>query len=150
MCFCQPRFPLRKENFIPSPLLNSNMRRPAWVSLLKQDETLLDIIYCLIYACNPSDVLTAKKSMAYIDISMINKTLCLTEVCLRGQLKITCSVYNYKWVEKISWFYFLFLFLLSWPCPYHMEVPYLYHSHSNSGSEPCLQPTLQLTAMLDP
>ena len=24
------------------------------------------------------------------------------------------------------------------------------HSHSNSGSEPCLQPTLQLLAMLDP
>ena len=24
------------------------------------------------------------------------------------------------------------------------------HSHSNMGSEPCLQPTQQLTAMLDP
>ena len=26
----------------------------------------------------------------------------------------------------------------------------LCHSHSNAGSEPCLQPTPQLTAMLDP
>ena len=26
----------------------------------------------------------------------------------------------------------------------------LHHSHSNAGSEPQLQPTLQLTAMLDP
>ena len=26
----------------------------------------------------------------------------------------------------------------------------LHHSHSNAGSEPCLQPTPQLMAMLDP
>ena len=26
----------------------------------------------------------------------------------------------------------------------------LYHSHSNKGSEPCLLPTPQLMAMLDP
>ena len=26
----------------------------------------------------------------------------------------------------------------------------LHHSHSNVGSEPCLRPTLQLMAMLDP
>ena len=26
----------------------------------------------------------------------------------------------------------------------------LYHSHSNAGSEPCLGPTPQLTAMPDP
>ena len=26
----------------------------------------------------------------------------------------------------------------------------LHHSHSNAGSEPCLQPIPQLTAMLDP
>ena len=54
---------------------------------------------------------------------------------------------------------FFFVFLGSHP--WHMEVPRLeveselqaaslLHSHSNMGSEPCLQPTSQLTAMLDP
>ena len=54
-------------------------------------------------------------------------------------------------------FAFCFLGLHLW----HMEVPglggqiravaaNLHHSHSNGRSKPCLQPTLQLMAMLDP
>ena len=39
-----------------------------------------------------------------------------------------------------------FLGLLLW----HMDVPRLCHSHSNLGSKPCLRPTSQFTATLDP
>ena len=34
--------------------------------------------------------------------------------------------------------------------PTGAEAASLHHSHSNAGSEPCLQPTPQLTAMMDP
>ena len=54
-----------------------------------------------------------------------------------------------------------FSFFCLGPYPRHMEVPGfqgpnravaagLHHSHSNAGSEPCLQPTLQLTVTPDP
>ena len=58
--------------------------------------------------------------------------------------------------------YVIFVFLLFLgPLQGHMEVPRLggligavaaglRQSHSNVGSEPCLQPTPQLTAMPDP
>ena len=56
---------------------------------------------------------------------------------------------------------FIYLFIVFWgPHPRQMEVPRLrgqigaaaanlHHSHSNSGSEPSLQPTLQLKATPD-
>ena len=59
-------------------------------------------------------------------------------------------------------FFFFFFFSFLGPHPQHMESPRLarnwigataaglHHSHSNTGSEPCLQPTLQLSATLDP
>ena len=55
------------------------------------------------------------------------------------------------------YYYFVFLSFLG-PLPRHVEVPRqmgavaagLHESHSNVGSEPCLQPTPQITAMLDP
>ena len=45
--------------------------------------------------------------------------------------------------------FFLFLLLFFFP-PYGAVFACLRHSHSNTGSEPCLQPTPQLTAMPDP
>ena len=54
-----------------------------------------------------------------------------------------------------------FFFFLGWRT-WHMEVPRLgvggiraaaaglHHSHSNTGSEACLQPTSRLTAVPDP
>ena len=59
-----------------------------------------------------------------------------------------------------SFFFFVFLSFLG-PLPQHMEVPRagrligavaagLHQSHSNTVSEPHLQPTPQLMAMLDP
>ena len=59
-----------------------------------------------------------------------------------------------KWQKDQKIFLFLGLHLQ------HMEVPWLgvelelqllalYHSHSNTGSEPHLQPMLQLVAMVD-
>ena len=59
-------------------------------------------------------------------------------------------------------FFFFFVFLpFLGPLLWHMKVPRLgvliravatglRQSHSNARSEPCLQPTLQLTATLDP
>ena len=61
----------------------------------------------------------------------------------------------------LSFFFFFFLFATSWAT----SVVYggsqargqigtiatgLHQSHSNAGSEPCLQPTPQFTATLDP
>ena len=61
----------------------------------------------------------------------------------------------------LNFFNFFFFLPFLGPLPWHMEVPRLgvqigttaagiYHSHSNAGSEPRLQPTPQLTATLDP
>ena len=61
---------------------------------------------------------------------------------------------------KIYFYQVIFFFFL-WPHLQHMEVPRLgvesrtaaaslRHSHSNARSEPCLRPTPQLMATLDP
>ena len=42
------------------------------------------------------------------------------------------------------------IFVFLGPHLQHMEVPRLHHSHSNTGSEVCLRPTPQLTAIWDP
>ena len=58
-------------------------------------------------------------------------------------------------------FFFFWSFVILGPHPRHMEVPRLRvkselqptglrHSHSHTGSELCLPPTPQLTAMPDP
>ena len=65
-------------------------------------------------------------------------------------------------VQTILFYYFiLFYFVFLVLHPFHMDVPRLgvkygaraaclCHSHGNMGSKPCLRPTPQLTAMLDP
>ena len=63
--------------------------------------------------------------------------------------------YSIKFLYVIQYIFVLLLLLLFvflGPHPRHMEVPRLgdeSHSHSNTGSKPCLQPT-QLTVLLDP
>ena len=65
----------------------------------------------------------------------------------------------YIFILKTFSFYFIFLLFL-WPAPavyggsqarggFGAVVRGLRQNHSNAGSEPCLQPTPQLTAMLD-
>ena len=76
------------------------------------------------------------------------------------------DIYSLKYMKRVPWgqgllhlyfFFFVFLGLHLW----HVEVPRLEgrirataaglrHSHSNTGSEPCLQPTPQLMATPDP
>ena len=62
---------------------------------------------------------------------------------------------------KFLTFFFLVFFAISWATPSAHGVSQatgpigavatrLHHSHSNEGSEPCLRPTLQLTATADP
>ena len=62
----------------------------------------------------------------------------------------------FKVTEKVLYLFIYFGFL--GPHPHYMEVPRpggqikatAANSHSNTGSEPHLQPTPQLMAMLDP
>ena len=49
-----------------------------------------------------------------------------------------------------SFFSFFFFFCFLGPHPWHMEVPGVGVKSGITGSEPHLQPTPQLTAMLDP
>ena len=62
-----------------------------------------------------------------------------------------------------GWVFFSFLFFWAFFAPFRATpggsqardpiqatAAGLHHSHSNVGSEPCLQPMLQLTAMPDP
>ena len=64
-------------------------------------------------------------------------------------------------INKIEIFFFFCLFAISWDAPMvyggsqakgriRVTATGLRQSHSNAGSEPCLQPTPQLTAMPDP
>ena len=62
-------------------------------------------------------------------------------------------------LEKKNFFFVFLPFLVPAPgayggsqarSPIGAVATGLHHSHSNVGSEPCLQPTLQLTATLDP
>ena len=65
-----------------------------------------------------------------------------------------------QWVGDLAFFCFvLFCFFRGTPMAHRRfqvrggigaATAGLYHSHSNSGSEPCLEPTPQLTAMPDP
>ena len=78
---------------------------------------------------------------------------------------IICTVICVWQVSIFLFFFFSFFSFLAFcflgPYPRHMELPRLggpvgavtsslRHSHSNAGSEPCLQPTPQLKAMPDP
>ena len=72
-----------------------------------------------------------------------------------------CMVRKYSIKFTMTFFFCLFFFAISWAAPMayggsqaRVQIGAvaisLSQSHSNAGSELCLQPTLQLTAMPDP
>ena len=70
------------------------------------------------------------------------------------------SLINLLVLRHSAWFFCLFFFFFLGPHLWYMKitrlgvksvtVASLHHSHSDSGSEPHLQSTLQLMAVLDP
>ena len=81
-------------------------------------------------------------------------------LCSMKIIRLTVNLFASPYIHIVGYYFFIFLFLLFRAAPMaygssqargqiEATAACLHHSHSNSGSEQCLQLTPQLMAMLD-